>query len=32
VKIYYGGADYVQCVATTTIDALLEACKTGHCE
>ncbi len=32
VKIYYGGADYVQCVATTTIDALLNACKTGHCE
>jgi len=28
VKIYYGGADTVQCVATTTIAELLEACRT----
>ena len=27
VKVYYGGADTVQCVATTTLDDLLEACK-----
>ena len=27
VKVYYGGADTVQCVATTTIDELLHACK-----
>ena len=27
VKVYYGGADTVQCVATTTIDELLYACK-----
>jgi len=26
VKIYYGGADTVQCLATTTIDQLLYAC------
>jgi predicted GH43/DUF377 family glycosyl hydrolase len=27
VKVYYGGADTVQCVATTTLDELLNACK-----
>ena len=27
VKVYYGGADTVQCVATTTIDELLHACR-----
>lgn len=27
VKIYYGGADTVQCIATTTIDKLLWACR-----
>jgi len=27
VKIYYGGADSVMCVALTTIDALVVACK-----
>jgi len=27
VKVYYGGADTVQCVATTSIDALLHACR-----
>lgn len=26
VKIYYGGADTVQCLATTTLDHLLDAC------
>ncbi len=26
VKIYYGGADSVQCVATTTIQRLIDAC------
>ena len=26
VKIYYGGADTVQCVATTTVERLLQAC------
>jgi beta-1,4-mannooligosaccharide/beta-1,4-mannosyl-N-acetylglucosamine phosphorylase len=28
VKVYYGGADTVQCVATTTLGELLEACRT----
>ena len=27
VKVYYGGADTVQCVATTTLDALVGACR-----
>jgi predicted GH43/DUF377 family glycosyl hydrolase len=27
VKIYYGGADTVQCLATTTVDRLLDACR-----
>jgi predicted GH43/DUF377 family glycosyl hydrolase len=27
IKIYYGGADTVQCVATTTVDTLLELCR-----
>jgi predicted GH43/DUF377 family glycosyl hydrolase len=27
VKVYYGGADTVQCVATTTVDDLLHAAK-----
>jgi predicted GH43/DUF377 family glycosyl hydrolase len=27
VKVYYGGADTVQCVATTSVDELLFACK-----
>jgi predicted GH43/DUF377 family glycosyl hydrolase len=27
VKIYYGAADTVQCLATTSVDALLDACK-----
>lgn len=27
VKVYYGGADTVQCVATTTVDELLHAAK-----
>lgn len=27
VKLYYGAADYVQCVATTTLQALLDACE-----
>lgn len=27
VKVYYGGADTVQCVATTTVATLLHACK-----
>jgi predicted GH43/DUF377 family glycosyl hydrolase len=26
VKVYYGGADTVQCLATTTVDRLLRAC------
>jgi len=26
VKVYYGGADTVQCVATSTVDALVRAC------
>ena len=26
IKIYYGGADSVQCVATTTIERLIDAC------
>jgi predicted GH43/DUF377 family glycosyl hydrolase len=26
VKLYYGGADTVQCLATTTVDKLLDAC------
>ena len=26
VKIYYGGADTVQCLATTTVDKLIDAC------
>lgn len=26
VKIYYGAADTVQCLATTTLDNLLDAC------
>ena len=26
VKVYYGGADTVQCVATTTVDRLIDAC------
>lgn len=26
VKLYYGGADYVQCLAHTSIDRLLDAC------
>ena len=26
VKLYYGGADTVQCVATTTVDRLIDAC------
>jgi len=30
VKIYYGGADSVQCVATTTIERLIEACCAGQ--
>lgn len=29
-KLYYGGADYVQCVAETNIDKLIEICKKGH--
>lgn len=29
-KLYYGGADYVQCVAETSIRELLEICKRGH--
>ncbi|NLE85253.1 MAG: glycosidase [Myxococcales bacterium] len=27
VKVYYGGADTVQCVATTTVRELLDACR-----
>lgn len=27
VKVYYGGADTVQCVATTSVEQLLHACK-----
>jgi len=26
IKLYYGGADTVQCVATTTVDRLIDAC------
>ena len=26
VKIYYGGADTVQCVATTSVERLIDAC------
>ena len=26
VKIYYGGADYVQCLATAKLDDLIEIC------
>lgn len=26
VKIYYGGADYVQCLATTTLEELINVC------
>jgi len=29
VKLYYGGADSVQCVAITTIDRLIDACRSG---
>lgn len=29
VKIYYGGADYVQCMATARMDDLIEACLRG---
>lgn len=29
VKLYYGGADTVQCVATTSITQLIEACYAG---
>jgi len=29
VKIYYGGADYVQCVATAKLSDLIDACKNG---
>jgi len=29
VKLYYGGADTVQCVATTSLERLIEACYTG---
>lgn len=29
-KLYYGGADYVQCLAYTSISDLIEACKKGH--
>jgi beta-1,4-mannooligosaccharide/beta-1,4-mannosyl-N-acetylglucosamine phosphorylase len=28
VKIYYGGADTVQCLATATLEDLIEACFT----
>ena len=31
VKIYYGGADYVQCVAVARLSELIDACLTGHC-
>jgi predicted GH43/DUF377 family glycosyl hydrolase len=27
VKVYYGGADTVQCVATTSVELLLHACQ-----
>jgi beta-1,4-mannooligosaccharide/beta-1,4-mannosyl-N-acetylglucosamine phosphorylase len=27
VKLYYGGADTVMCLATTTVERLLYACK-----
>lgn len=29
-KLYYGGADYVQCVAYTNISDLIDICKKGH--
>jgi len=29
IKIYYGGADTVQCVATTSVERLIEACYAG---
>jgi beta-1,4-mannooligosaccharide/beta-1,4-mannosyl-N-acetylglucosamine phosphorylase len=29
VKLYYGGADTVQCVATTSLERLIEACYAG---
>ena len=29
VKLYYGGADSVQCVATTSVEKLIEACRAG---
>ncbi len=29
-KLYYGGADYVQCLAETKIEDLIEICKKGH--
>lgn len=29
-KLYYGGADYVQCVAETDINKLIEICQKGH--
>jgi len=28
-KLYYGGADYVQCVAFTEIKDLIDVCKRG---
>ena len=29
-KLYYGGADYVQCVAETNIQELIDICKRGR--
>lgn len=29
-KLYYGGADFVQCVAETSVSKLVELCKRGH--
>ncbi|NQT23324.1 MAG: glycosidase, partial [Candidatus Omnitrophica bacterium] len=29
VKLYYGGADTVQCVATTSVQRLIDACHAG---
>jgi len=26
IKLYYGGADTVQCVATTSVERLIDAC------
>ena len=26
IKLYYGGADTVMCVATTTVERLIDAC------